>query len=95
MVRTRGRCETEHNMWMIQIFDLQAEGLREVEASVRAMDGVTMASALRGDQPYVVAECPTESDAIRVQVAVAAVDPAAIVVSTTEGADPEQELIGL
>lgn len=83
------------NMWLIQVFDLQAEGLRDVEDSVRAMDGVAMASALRDGQPYVVVECPTQGDAIRVQDAVTAVDPAAIVVCTTEGAGEAEELVGL
>jgi hypothetical protein len=83
------------NMWLIQIFDLHAESLHQVEAAIRAMDGVTMASALRDGQPYVVAECPTEGDAIRVQDAVAAVDAAAIVVTTTDSAGDAQELVGL
>ena len=82
-------------MWLIQIFDLDVEGLRQVEDAIRAMDGVAMASALRDGQPYVVVDCPTQSDAMRVQNTVAAVDPTAIVVTTTEGADPAQELVGL
>ena len=83
------------NMWLIEIFDLQTEALPQVERAIRAMDGVTAASAIRADQPYIVAECPTEAYAIRVQNAVAAIDPAAIVVSTTEGADPAQEPVGI
>lgn len=82
-------------MWLIQVFDLQAEGLRDVEDAVRAMDGVAMASALRAGQPYMVVECPTQGDAIRVQDAVTAVDPAAIVVCTTESAGDAEELVGL
>ena len=73
--------------WLMEIYDLDAGGLQQVEDAVRALEGVTAASALRGDQPYAVVECPTQSDAIRVQIAVAAIDPAAIVVTTTEGAD--------
>lgn len=80
--------------WLIEIYDLDAGGLQQVEDAIRAMEDVTAASALRGDQPYVVVESPTQSDAIRVQNAVAAIDPAAIVVTTTEGADA-QELVGL
>ena len=83
------------SMWLIQIFDLHAENLREVEDAVRAMEGVTMVSALRDGQPYVVAECPTERDAIRVQDAVGSVDPTAIVVTTRDGAGEAQELVGL
>jgi hypothetical protein len=82
------------NMWLIQIFDLHAEDLRQVEDSIRAMDGVGMVSALRDGRPYVVAECPTERDAIRVQEAVAAVDPTAIVVTTRDDAEA-QELVEL
>jgi hypothetical protein len=54
-----------------------------------------LASALRAGQPYVVVECPTQGDAIRVQDTVTAVDPAAIVVCTTEGAGDTQEPVGL
>ena len=54
-------------MWLIQIFALHAEDLKQVEASIRAVDGVKRASALRDGQPYVVAECPTERDASRIQ----------------------------
>ena len=82
-------------MWLIQVFDLHSEDLRKVEDSIRAMEGVTMASALRDGQPYVVADCPTEGDAIRVQNAVAAIDPVAIVVTTRDGASEAQELVGL
>ena len=82
-------------MWLIQIFDLQAEDLRDVEDAVRAIEGVSAASALRDDQPYVVVECPTEGDAIRVQNAVGAIDRDAIVVTTTEDAGEAQELVGL
>lgn len=83
------------DMWLIQIFDLHPESLQQVEDAIRAMDGVGLASAVRDGQPYVVVECPTQGDAIRVQSAVAAADPAAIVVSTTDGAGETQELVGL
>ena len=82
-------------MWLIQIFDLRAENLQPVEDAIRAMEGVTLVSALRDGQPYVVVECPTQKDAMRVQDAVVAVDPTAIVVSTTEGAGESPELVGL
>ena len=81
-------------MWLIQIFDLHSEDLRQVEHAIRAIEGVTMASALRDNQPYVVAECPTQDDAIGVQHAVAAVDAAAIVVTTADGGGESQELAG-
>jgi hypothetical protein len=83
------------NMWLIEIYDLNAGGLVQVENAIHVMEGATMASALRDGQPYVVVGCPTESDAIRVQHTVAAVDPAAIVIHTTEGAGESQELVGL
>ena len=82
------------NMWLIEIFDLDAGRLRQVENAIRVMEGVTLASALRDGQPYVVVGCPNQSDAMRVQHTVAAVDPAAIVVITTEGAGEPQELVG-
>jgi hypothetical protein len=82
-------------MWLVQIFDLHAENLAQVEDAIRAIDGVGMASALRDEQPYVVAQCLTEDDAMRVQHALAAVDPDAIVVSTCDGIGETQELVGL
>ena len=82
-------------MWLIQVFDLHAEDLHQIEGAIRAMEGVTMVSALRDGQPYLVAECPTEGDAIRVQNAVAAVDSAAIVVTTADGVGEAREVVGL
>ena len=82
-------------MWLIQIFDLHADSFGQVEDAIRAMDGVVMASGLHNDQPYVVAECSTEGDAMRIQHAVAAVEPSAVVVSTCDGAGAVQEVIGL
>ena len=83
------------NVWLIEIYDLNAEGLVQVENAIHVMKDVTMASALRDGQPYIVVGCPTQSDAIRVQHTVAAVDPAAIVIHTTEGVGESQELVGL
>lgn len=79
-------------MWLIQIFDLDAGQLGEVEEALRAVPGVRVASAFRDEQPYVVAECPTQSDAIVIQGVVARIDPTAIVVHTTAGAG---EAVGL
>lgn len=81
-------------MWLVQIFDLHAQNLQQVEDAIRAIGGVGMVSALRDDQPYVVAQCPTQDDAMRVQHAVAAVDPGAIAVYTSDGT-ATQEAIGL
>jgi hypothetical protein len=82
-------------MWMIEIFDLDAGRLREVENAIRVIEGVTLASAVRDGQPYVVAGCPSQSEAMRVQHTVAAVDPAAIVINTTLAAAEPQELVEL
>lgn len=82
-------------MWLIEIFDLNAGALQEVEDVIRVMEGVTMASAVRDGQPYVVVGCPTESAAVLVQHTVAEVDPAAIVVHTNDGVGEPQEVVGL
>ena len=82
-------------MWLVQIFDLDAGHLVEVEVALRAMEGVGVASGFRGEQPYVVAQCPKQSDAILVQEVVARVDPTAIVVHTTAGAGEIHEAVGL
>jgi hypothetical protein len=82
-------------MWLIEIFDLNADALQEVEDAIRVMEGVTMASAIRDGQPYVVVGCPTEGAAVRVQHTVAEVDAAAIVVHTNDGAGEPQEAVGL
>ena len=79
--------------WLIEIYDLDAGGLAHVENAIRVIEGVTVASALRDGQPYVVVGCRTQSDAMRVQRSVAAVDPAAIVFYATEGADERQEAV--
>lgn len=81
-------------MWLSQIFDLDTSALGPAEDAIRAMDGVKMVSALRDGQPYIVVECPTEGDAVRVQNAVALVDPAAIVVTSIEDPNEAQELVG-
>lgn len=85
----------ERSMWLVQVFDLDAGHLGEVEQALRAMTGVGVASAFRDEQPYVVAECPTQRDAILAQEVVARIDPNAIVVHTTAGADGAHEPIGL
>ena len=77
--------------WLVEIYDLNAECLADVEGAIRVMEGVTLASALRDGQPYLVVGCRTESDAIRVQHTVADVDPAAIVIHTTEGVGESRE----
>lgn len=82
-------------MWLVQIFDLDAGHLSDVEEALRAMTGVRVASAFRDEQPYVVAECPTQRDAILAQEVVARIDPSAIVVHTTAGAGEAQEPVGL
>ncbi len=80
-------------MWLLEIYDLDAEGLARVENAIRVMEGVTFASALRDGQPYVVVGCRTRSHALRVQQTVAVVAPAAIVFYTTEGASESQEVV--
>ena len=82
-------------MWLIQIFDLDVRRLGDVEEALRAIEGVGVASALRDEQPYVVADCPTDADAVRVQNVVSEIDPAAIVVHTAEGAGEAQDPVGL
>jgi hypothetical protein len=81
-------------LWLIEIHDLDAEDLARVENAIRVMEGVKSASALRDGKPYVVVECLTQSDAMRVQHNVAAVAPAAIVFYTSEGAGEPQEAAG-
>lgn len=82
-------------MWLMEIYDLAAGSLARVENVTRVVEGVTLASALRDGQPYVVIGCPTQSDAIRVQHAVAEIDPTAILLCEMESAGESQELVGL
>jgi hypothetical protein len=79
--------------WLIEIYDLNAECLADVEGAIRVMEGVTLASALRDGQPYLVVGCRTEREAIRVQDTVADVDPAAILIHATKRAGESQEAV--
>lgn len=80
-------------MSLIEIFDLDVLRVTDVENALRAIDGVKTASALRDDRPYVVVECPTEADALRVHNVVAAIDPGALIVPTAEAPGPDSGVV--
>ena len=82
-------------MWLMQIFDVEPDLLQTVEAALRDIDGIAIATAMRDQHAYIVVEAPDQSDAMLVQNAVAFIDPTAIVIHTSEGTDASPKSVGL